>query len=529
MLNRRQLLKSAAAAAPALMLSRGGLATAQVPPSSAGMNVVLFMTDQERAIQHFPKGWAKRNLPGLTRLQRNGVTFERAFTNACMCSPARATLLTGRMPAQHGVKYTLEQHMPDDQYPQVELPPPSEFENIATVAAAAGYDVVYKGKFHLTKPATGTYTPDDLARYGFQRWNPPDAGADQSIAEAGGGITDHDGRYMHADGDVAAGEEGVLAYLQKVAATTGRPFFLIVSLVNPHDVLMYPRNYVKAGYDDSWLDGSIRLPETVDEDLSTKPSAQKSFLRLMGLGGILGTPRRRREYLRFYANLIKSADRYLVELLEALDRRGLTDSTLIIRTSDHGEMGMAHGGMRQKNFNAYEETIRVPLIYSNPKLFPKPRRSRELVSHVDFLPTIASLIGAPASARANWTGVDYSDLVLGKRTGPVQDHVVFTFDDFQSGQATGPYVKQPNHIVCVREKRWKIAKYWDPAGKEPTEWEMYDLKADPLERRNIAHPSTKRSAREERQLRRLQRKLAQVERRQLRPLPNTPQPLVPVA
>jgi hypothetical protein len=84
----------------------------------AGMNVVLFITGQKRAIQHFPPRWAERNLPGLTRLQRHGVTFTNAFTNSCMCSPARSTMVTGYFPAQHGVKYTLELDMHGPKYDQ---------------------------------------------------------------------------------------------------------------------------------------------------------------------------------------------------------------------------------------------------------------------------------------------------------------------------------------------------------------------------------------------------------------------------
>jgi len=102
------------------------------PDTMAGMNVVLFITDQDRALQHFPPGWAERNLPGLTRLQRHGVTFNHAFTNSCMCSPARATLMTGYFPAQHGVKYTLELDMPaEDGYPQVVMP--LDYANLASV------------------------------------------------------------------------------------------------------------------------------------------------------------------------------------------------------------------------------------------------------------------------------------------------------------------------------------------------------------------------------------------------------------
>ena len=120
---RRQMLKSTALSLPALALGLKGSA-APGGPSMRDLpkNVLLFITDQQRATQHFPANWEKQNLPGLTRLKAHGLTFENAFTNACMCSPARSTLMTGQLPAQHGVKYTLEEDMPSDQYPQVELP-----------------------------------------------------------------------------------------------------------------------------------------------------------------------------------------------------------------------------------------------------------------------------------------------------------------------------------------------------------------------------------------------------------------------
>jgi arylsulfatase A-like enzyme len=479
------------------------------------MNVVLFLSDQERALQHFPKGWAQQNLPALTRLQRNGLTFERAFTNACMCSPARSTLMTGLFPAQHGVKYTLEEDMPADQYPQVELP--LELPNMASVMAARGYTPVYKGKWHLDKPDGSTWTPHDVQKYGFERWNPPDGGANQDISEAGGGTTNHDGRYMDSVGSADAGAEGVLQYINSHAAQQ-QPFFLVVSLINPHDVLLYPKNYVAAGYDDTWLEGTIRLPPTINEDLSTKPTVQRQFLKLFNLTGRLTTPQMKRSYLNFYGNLMKATDAYLANVLDALATTGLLDNTVVVRTSDHGEMGLAHGGLRQKNFNVYEESTRVPLVYSNPRLFPRARRSSALVSHVDFLPTLASLFAVPRSARTKWEGVDYSRIVLGTSSKPRQSYVVFTYDDFQSGQARGPYPTPPNHIVSIREQRWKIAKYYDPAGKRRPQWELYDLKNDPNERKNLAWPTHKRTQLQEREFQRLKKKLARVQKTRLRPL-----------
>lgn len=526
-LTRKQLLGTGASAAAAAVLAQGAGVERALGAGKggrrdvAGMNVVLILTDQERAIQHFPPNWLRQNLPGMRRLRQHGVSFERAFTNACMCSPARSTLMSGFFPAQHGVKYTLEEDMPFPEYPhQVELPRPPAMPNLATVMRAAGYNVVYKGKWHCSKPAEKENAkPSDLERYGWTRWNPPDAGANQTVPEAGGGFIDNDGRFMESTGSPEAGDEGVLQYLSSAAAKQ-QPFFLVISLVNPHDVLFYPsKTFEEAGYDDSWLQGSIGVPKTNEEDLSTKPTVQEQFLRIFNLTGKPKTEKEKRAYLNYYGNLMRSSDNYIVEVLNKLEETGLYDDTLIVRTADHGEMGLAHGGMRQKNFNFYEEATRVPLVYSNPKLFPKPVSTDALVSHVDFLPTLASLAKAPKSARADWQGVDYSQLVLRPKTAePVQDYVVFTYDDFQSGQASPPYPKPPNHIVSIREGRWKLARYYDVSKvkPKPPQWEMYDLKTDPLEQKNLAFEGYERSAREEAQFQRMKRKLARVEKTRLR-------------
>jgi arylsulfatase A-like enzyme len=182
-------------------------------------------------------------------------------------------------------------------------------------------------------------------------------------------------------------------------------------------------------------------------------------------------------------------------------------------------MGLAHGGLRQKNFNVYEESLRVPLIYSNPRLWPEPAESSALVSHADLLPTLASLSAAPEHARADWEGVDYSSLVLGTSTSPLQSYTVFTYDDWQSGQARGPYPTPPNHIVSIRERRWKLAEYYDADGRVASQWEMYDLKTDPLETRNLAFTGVDRTKEQQRQFVRLKRELARVKATRLQPLP----------
>ena len=239
---------------------------------------------------------------------------------------------------------------------------------------------------------------------------------------------------------------------------------MVISLVNPHDVLFYPsKSFDEAGYDESWLEGSIHPPETAEEDLSTKPSVQEEFLKIFNLTGKPKNKEQKRNYLNFYGNLMRSSDSYLVNVLDKLEETGLFDDTLIVRTADHGEMGLAHGGMRQKNFNFYEEATRVPLVYSNPKLFPKPAADRS-AGLPRRLPADAGEPGGGAEERPR-------QLAGGRllEAGPapvladkaVQDYVVFTYDDFQSGQSKRPYPKPPNHIVSIREGRWKLAKYYD--------------------------------------------------------------------
>ena len=483
-----------------------------------GMNVLVFLTDQERAVQHFPKGWARKNLPGDDRLRRHGLTFPRAFCNACMCSPSRATLMTGYFPAQHGVKWTLEESMPASEYPQQELP--LNLLNVGTVMASVGYSTPYKGKFHLTKPANrdGTFVPEDVDRYGFQRWDPQDAGANQDPSQFGGGDADNDGRFVNDNGPMKAGDEGVIAYLTSTAAKQ-QPFFMIVSLVNPHDVLAYPTTAFQNGYNPTWVEGDIRLPATVNEDLSTKPSVQQQFLDLTNIGLGTLTKLQQRNYINFYGNLMESSDKYLMQVLDTLEEQGLTENTLIIRTSDHGEMGLAHGGLRQKNFNFYEESLRIPLIYSNPKLYSKPVVSQAMVSHVDLLPTLASLFDVPPSARVDWEGVDYSQIVLDPKAKPPQKYIVFTYDDYQSGQPSGPYPGPLNHIISIREERYKLAKYYDANRTGgPYQWEMYDLETDPLETRNLAYIGYKRTKKEKEEYERLRKQLAAVNQKRLQPL-----------
>ncbi len=583
--SRKRFLQAGAATAGSLYL--GGMAASTASgaahESSAkgvnfgDMNVVIFLTDQETYHDTlWPKGWLEKNLPGYAQITRHGMKFDNAYTNTCACSPARSTIMSGYYPAQHGVKYVLEHDMWGPNYPQVDLLPANKMPNIASVMAAAGYYTVYKGKWHCSKyppatapalpqppseqnnpnyppdvnrsgyppsPITGSDPVDMLEPYGWNRWNAPDAGANQAIEQMGGGIADHDGRIMASSGPVEMGTEGVLEFIRnwpaiKAANPRGpQKFCLVISLVNPHDVLAYPRRYAAGGYSTNWLQGDLALPDTVRDSLRTKPRAQAIFKALVGSGtGPLPSNKAKTNYLNFYANLMKVSDNYLTSVLAAMravgydaekpanSQFGLLGETLVVRTADHGEMGLTHGGQRQKWFNMYEETINIPLIFSNPIAWPKPVSSKALVSHVDLLPTLASLVGAPAPARAQWPGKDYSSLLRNPKARPVQNYIVFTNDDFQAA-AKNYYVPPPNYIIGIRETRWKLAKYYDINNQVAPEYEMYDLLRDPQETTNLAFTRFKRNATQEKNFVRLKAKLETIQRTLLQPLPVTPQPV----
>ncbi len=490
-------------------------------------NLILLLTDQQRQPRHWPEdpGWLERLAPNDAELRRTGMTFTHAFTASAMCSPSRASLMTGKRPSRHGVTLTMTEGdlWPDranapaavrsllqmarsGEVPRArlarsvarnvlrmgpksgnepELPP--GIATLATLLRRHGYHVAMKGKWHLSKPINGEHwgpgDPERVERdYGFADWEPPDAGGDTKAENFGGGIAGRSGMGFDED------------YTRQMEAWLSRPelpepFCLVFSLVNPHDVLGFPASYARGGFElDAFRGLGVPLPPTLDEDLREKPAVQA--LSKLGMDNYLGAlPDRqaKQDYVDFYAYLHSVVDEKIGRLLAALgspeDPASLRSRTVILRTSDHGEMGLSHGGLRQKIFNAYEETIRVPMVLSNPRMFAEPRRSAALTSLLDVVPTLLALAGADAG-HETLDGHDLRPLLRGE-SETVRDAVLFTYDDHQAGTALQDGAGQPNRIRAVRDRRWKYAVYLDPAGRAAPEYEMYDLQEDPLEVQNL--------------------------------------------
>lgn len=521
------------------------------PEADGPPNILLLITDQQRPAMHWPddEGWVERLMPADAELARTGLTFSNAFCASAMCSPSRASLLTGRWPARHGVQLTLTQggakirpenapatirlaiaavlrgeigpieaikvifrsatRRPDAGKDERELDPSTP--NISSILKRAGYRTVIKGKWHLTHPVEGgEWSAADAERleseYGLEGWVPPDAGENIEPSHFGGGTFAGRSREGY-DEDFCRQVEEFLA------DPPPEPWALIASLVNPHDVLAYPSSFAEGGYSpEDWADlGEIDLPATTKENLKGKPTVHvvQRFGQTSFLGPVTGEDEML-DYCRFYAHLQRLVDEKVGRIVGALgdpeDPVSLRSRTLVVRTSDHGEMGMAHGGLRQKTFNAYDETIRVPLVFSNPRLFPQPAESNRPVTLCDVLPTVAAVAGletvddgvtgrslvgelaGAAGAGAFGLGAkpDESTESGAKDSGAAH----FTYDDHQSGTAYTDVAPQPNRIRAVRSEDAMYAVYFDPGDPGNREYELYDLGRDPLQIRNLVDVAT---------------------------------------
>jgi choline-sulfatase len=200
----------------------------------------------------------------------------------------------------------------------------------------------------------------------------------------------------------------------------------------------------------------------------------------------LDTEEKQLAYINFYGNLLKLVDGQIGQVLDALEESGLSDSTIIVRTADHGEMGLAHGGLRQKMFNVYEETIHIPLIISPTSSRPG-RKADQLVSTIDLIPTIAGLLQIDPPKGVN--GKDLSPIIFDVPLDDERKEVLFTFDDFRVEANRPSAVAAADRIRCVRTKEWKYARYFQADSSYKEEYEMYDLINDPLEINNLAYSS----------------------------------------
>lgn len=418
------------------------------------------MTDQQRAVQHFPGTWVQHNLVNLMKLTSNGLTFTNAIINASRCSPSRGVLATGL-------------YAPKNQLVGVGGTLPVHWTTLTSriQATGLGYQIGYVGKWHMTSsffeasntvpnPASTLEAQNAqlLDQYGTPGWDAPDAGTAVGWSPStppsrpptvsdpyrstsntlGGGPNS----YRRNDARIA---QDAIAFLKNLDPT--RPFALIVSLVNPHDVWVDMfSGLIEQAYPEfpaafAALPGAdqFQLPDSYARDhLSTKPEVQAqtraSYTAQWAAGnGVSPVPTKldaasALNYLRFYAYLTYLADQQLDAVYQQLTTMPQFADTLVVRLADHGELGMSHGGGMQKDCNVYAETINIPYIFSNPRLYRAPVTCAAQAGLVDIVPTLLGLLGhAPSSSEVQ--GTDLSALLLDPAATPPTSCSIFTYDE----------------------------------------------------------------------------------------------------
>lgn len=447
--------------------------------NGAKPNILILITDQERALSEWPESYRATlagKLEAMQALAANGLSFDHAFTGACMCAPSRATFLTSQYPIVTGCTTTGGSTLPT---PPGVLDPVAGVPNLATVLGQAGYACYWIGKWHLlgsNEPGTSDTT---LSEWGFQpysaggvpvAWDPPDAGITLNATYLGGG-TRGATEYNRNDQRYVANARAFLA------DPPAGPWCLVVSLVNPHDVHLGYEATAGDYYDDAeYRSLDVPLPDNIGESPAAMPRGQSYY----SWEDRAAQHASQQELANFYAYLMQYVDGQIGTILAEMSQDQRRD-TLIIRFADHGEMALAHG-LVEKFVNAYGQCTHVPLVFSNPVAWPQAQTTEALASTVDLAPTLAGLLGL-AGDFPGFVGQDLGP-VLNDPAAPGQDYVHFTYDDLHGN--CGPSV-----IRTIRSKDWVYSVYLDTvtspsSGWSDADWEMYDLTKDPGENHNIA-------------------------------------------
>jgi arylsulfatase A-like enzyme len=388
-------------------------------------SILLILPDQMRGQSLGCMGDPDVRTPNLDKLASQGVLFRNTFANSPVCCPARAVILTGKYAHKNGMVAN-------------DLRLRESETTIAELLSVQGYRTGFVGKWHLDggRRLPG-FVPPGPRRQGFQFWaaNECDHGhvrptyfrdTDQPITEE---------RF----------EPGVWTDLAIEFLTQAgtEPFFLVVAMGPPHDPYGAPERFMKL-YD-----------------------PMKLTMRANWEEGVIGAGRK--EIAAYYA-AITAVDEQVGRLMRALDDLGLSQDTIVLFTSDHGDMLGSHGQRLKRK--PWEESIRVPGILRYPAKVKPGRTTGALLSHVDLAPTVLALCEAPVPREMQ--GSDLSPVVLGTTDRGPDSAFFQIFVPFAGDRTSRPWRGvRTDHFMYART--------------EEGPWVLYDLADDPHELKNLSH------------------------------------------
>lgn len=402
----------------------------------ARTNVLFILTDDQGPWAAGCCGNGEIRTPNIDRLAAGGMRFTNFFCTSPVCSPSRATLLTGRIPSQHGVHdWIMNGNVGPDAIEYL------EGETTYTdMMARNGWNVGLSGKWHLGA--------SQLAQHGFQDW---------FVHQSGG--SDYNNAPMVRNGELVNEPGYVTEVITDEAllmldryASEDRPFYLSVHYTAPHS---------------PWVDQ--HPPEIVASYDKCAFASCPQETRHPWAIGLTDTNLGDREALKGYFAAVTAMDMNVGRLLARLDELGLCESTLVVFASDNGFSCGHHGFWGKGNGtcprNMYENSIKVPAIFSHPGRISEGTVTDLLASEYDVMPTLLEYVGLPLPDGGNRPGASFAPGLLGESMAGHENIVVY--DEY------GP-------VRMIRTLEWKYV-YRYPDGPD----ELWDLVNDPDERTNL--------------------------------------------
>lgn len=445
-------------------------------------NIIFVITDQQRFDTIAAGGFSYMKTPNLDRMVREGTYFRQTYVTSPSCAPSRASLFTGVYPHTNGVYRNDE---------------PWAFSWVQLMADA-GYRCVNVGKMHTSpfedsfgfherhvvenKDRATARLPFFLDQWdkaiwnrGFEKPSRVTYRRREDYRSSLGAFVWNLPEDLHSDNFVSA-----LAQMWLDAYTGNEPFFLQIGIPGPHPPYDPTQEYL-----DMYADAELPEPILSVADIATQPAALKA-LRAQHLAvdhdAVVHVPAPSREQTRrqrqhYFAN-VSMVDTQMGKLIEAVERRGVLNDTIIIFTSDHGDSLNDHG--HSQKWSMYEHSVRVPAIVWAPGRVAEGRVVDDLVSLFDFAPTVLEMAGVPVP---EWMEAQSLMTYLrGEHCEPRK----YVFSE----HAGDRIFNGSTFMTMIRSQRHKLVHFVDS-----DEGQLFDMHDDPMEMNNLwsdpEHQTTK--------------------------------------
>lgn len=403
-------------------------------------NIVIILADQWRAqatgYNNDPNLIGKT--PHLDALANTGVNFKNAISVTPVCTPYRAALMTGKYPTTTGMIFN-DIHLPEGEI------------TMAEYFKASGYKTGYIGKWHLDGMGRFKYTPPHR-RQGFEYWKALECSHDYNNLIYYEG-NNEEKKYWEGYGPYAETKDAI-TYIQNNAGDK-KPFLLVLAWGAPH----FPHATAPIEYQNHFPIENIKLRDNVPDKM--KEAAKK-------------------ESVGYYAHIL-ALDKCIGDLRKAIQEAGLTDNTIVVFTSDHGEMMGSHGVSPRLKQVPWVESVKIPFLLSYPARFGNRKMEVEAPINVtDVLPTLMSLAGLPKPK-----GID------GENMAQVIDHPGLKKDKAALIMNVSPFIGNVSEYRGIYTRQHAYVKTLDGP------WFLFDNISDPFQMNNLVNKPEHQKLQEE--------------------------------